>query len=51
MPQLFPITSDGKQPGSTLAPGIAIEWQQMEKAPTGERATTAIEITALEGID
>ena len=43
--------SDGKQAGRALAPGIATEWQQIEKAPTGERATTTIETTGMEGID
>ena len=43
--------SDGKQAGRALALAIATEWWQMEKAPIGEKATTTIETTRMQGIE
>ena len=43
--------SDGKQAGRALALGIATEWRQMKKTPTGERATTTIETTRMQRIE
>ena len=43
--------SDGKHAGRALAPGMATEWQQLEKVPTGEKATTTTESTGVEEID
>ena len=43
--------SDGRPAGWALAPDTAIDWRQMKKAPTGERATITIETTGMQGID